>query len=179
MHSSLKIVCNKENGGGVGNLMFLKFLISLLKWYLPTAVSFITASHTLTKRVLQSILLLRLSFLKIAFTFHFFCRNFRMSDILAEPLFDWFINIYRPSTFSCKEKKSIITVCHYTSPFHLWKWAPKKSIFTSIQSTTLPCIILRASFIRYLLPQHSVSTFKIEKVFGSMETLPAIQKMLV
>ena len=105
MHSSLKIVCNKENGGGVGNLMFLKFLISLLKWYLPTAVSFITASHTLTKRVLQSILLLRLSFLKIAFTFHFFCRNFRMSDILAEPLFDWFINILRLSTFSCKEKK--------------------------------------------------------------------------
>ena len=32
-----------------------------------------------------------------------------MSDILAEPLFDWFINSLRPSTFSYKEEKSIIT----------------------------------------------------------------------
>ena len=32
VHSSLKIVCNKENlGGGGVYLMFLKFLISLLK----------------------------------------------------------------------------------------------------------------------------------------------------
>ena len=63
MHLSLKIVCNKVNGGG-GILMFLKFLISLLKLYLPTAASFITASHTLTKRVLHSILMLRLLFSK-------------------------------------------------------------------------------------------------------------------
>ena len=34
-----------------------------------------------------------LSFLKIVFTFRFFCRNFRMSDILEEPPFDWFINL--------------------------------------------------------------------------------------
>ena len=32
-----------------------------------------------------------------------------MSDILAEPLFDWLINLLRPSTFSYKEEKSIIT----------------------------------------------------------------------
>ena len=38
MHSSLKIVCNKENGGGgggggggEGDMMFLKFLIPQLK----------------------------------------------------------------------------------------------------------------------------------------------------
>ena len=36
-----------------------------------------------------------------------------------------------------------------------------------------------AAFIRYLQSQHPVSTFGIEKVFGSMKTLPAIQKMQV
>ena len=102
-----------------------------------------------------------------------------MSDILAEPLFDWFINIYRPSTFSCKEKEINNYSLSLYKPISFMKMSSEKSIFTSIQSTTLPCIILRTSFIRYLLPQHSVSTFGIEKVFGSMETLPAIQKMLV
>ena len=33
-----------------------------------------------------------------------------MSDILAEPSFDWFINLLRPSTFSYQEENSIITV---------------------------------------------------------------------
>ena len=32
-----------------------------------------------------------------------------MSDNLAEPPFDWFINLVRPSTFSYQEEKSIIT----------------------------------------------------------------------
>ena len=32
-----------------------------------------------------------------------------MSDILAEPPFDWFINLLCPSTFNYKEEKSIIT----------------------------------------------------------------------
>ena len=32
-----------------------------------------------------------------------------MSDILAEPLFDWFLNLLRPPAFSYKEEKSIIT----------------------------------------------------------------------
>ena len=144
----LKNCMQKENGGrggGVGNLMFLEFLISLLKWYLPTAVSFITASHTLTKRVLHSILMLRLSFLKIAFSFHFSCRNFRMSDILAEPLLDWFINLLRLSTFSYKEEKSIITAIQSVTiqTYFIDENAlRKKSIFTLIQSTTLPRIIL-------------------------------------
>ena len=45
--------------------MFLKFLIwsfLYLKWYLPTAVSFITASHTLTKRVFHSIFMFLATF---------------------------------------------------------------------------------------------------------------------
>ena len=45
------------------------------------------------KKVLHSILMLRLSFLKIVFTLRFFCRDFRMSDIIEEPPFDWFINL--------------------------------------------------------------------------------------
>ena len=115
MHSPLKMYAKKKMGGGGGGVIwcFFKFFLSLLKWYLPTAVSFISASHTLTKRVLHSIFMmsqvLRLSFLKIAFTFRFFCRNFRMSDILAEPPFDWFLNLLHPSTFSYQEEKSIIT----------------------------------------------------------------------
>ena len=36
-----------------------------------------------------------------------------------------------------------------------------------------------AAFIRHLQSQHSVSTFGIEKVCGSMKMLSAIQKMLV
>ena len=36
-----------------------------------------------------------------------------------------------------------------------------------------------AAFILHLQSQHPVSTFVIEKVFGSMKTLPTIQKMLV
>ena len=71
-----------------------------------------------------------------------------MSDILAEPLFDWFINLLRPSTFSYKEEKSIITAIqsitiqtHFIDENALRK---KKSIFTSKQSTTLPRIILRS-----------------------------------
>ena len=36
-----------------------------------------------------------------------------------------------------------------------------------------------AASIRHLQSQHPVSTFGIEKVFGSMKTLPAIRKMLV
>ena len=32
-----------------------------------------------------------------------------MSDILAEPLFDWFINLLRTSTFSYKKENPIIT----------------------------------------------------------------------
>ena len=32
-----------------------------------------------------------------------------MSDILAEPPFDWFINLLRPSTFNYQEENSIIT----------------------------------------------------------------------
>ena len=65
MHSSLKLYCNKENrggGGGGGG---------------GGSVSFITASHTLTKRVLHSILslMLRLSRLLSALS---------AGDILAE-----------------------------------------------------------------------------------------------
>ena len=108
-----------------------------------------------------------------------FCRNFRMSDILAEPPFDWFINLLRPSTFSYQEENSIIT---------------------AIQSITIQTYLIDENalrnnqyLLRYSLPHygplycaafilqslHPVSTFRIEKVCGSLKTLPVIQKMLV
>ena len=90
-----------------------------------------------------------------------FCRNFRMSDILAEPPFDWFLNLLCPSTFSYQGEKSIITAIQSVTiqTYFIDENAlQKKSIFTSIQSTTLPRIIPR-SFIRHLQSQHPVSTF--------------------
>ena len=99
--------------------MFLNFLISQLKNDIyPQQSAFITASHTLTKRVLHSILMLRLSLLKIVFTFHFFCvsalqelsyvRHFSRT-LMQTKLFDKFINLLRPSTFRYQEENSIIT----------------------------------------------------------------------
>ena len=46
---------------------------------------------------------------KITLTFRFFGKNSRMSDILAEPPFDWFINLLRLSIFSYQEENTIIT----------------------------------------------------------------------
>ena len=83
-----------------------------------------------------------------------------MSDILAEPPFDWFINLLHPSTFSYQEEKTIITGIQSVTiqTYFIDENAlQKKSIFTSIQSTTLPRIILRSFFaicnqnIRFLL----------------------------
>ena len=105
MHSSLKIVCNKENEGG-GSLMFLKFLISLLKcsqfhncipYTDKKSFTFNTQSHVGT------------FFSQSRIFFPIFCRNFHMSDILAEPPFGWFINLLGPSTLSYQEENSIIT----------------------------------------------------------------------
>ena len=101
-----------------------------------THCSFITASHTLTKGVLHSLLMLRLSFLKITFTFHFSAGKNCKSDILAEALFDWFINLIRPSAFIYKEEKSIITAIQ--SVTIQTYFIDEKSIFTLIQSTIVP-----------------------------------------
>ena len=155
---------------GGRDLMFLKFLrvISLLKWYLTTAVSFITAYHTLTKKeiyIQYSSFMLRHSFLKIVFTFRFFCKTFRMSDILAEPPFDWLINLLWPSTFSYQEENSIITTIQSVTiqTYFIDEKALQKINIYFEQSTTLPHIIYCAAFICHLQSQHPVSTFGIEK----------------
>ena len=104
-----------------------------------------------------------------------------MSDILAEPLFGWSINLLRLSTFSYQEENSIITAIQSVAiqTYFTDENALRKiSIFTSLQSTTLPCIIL-CSFYSPFAIKYPVSTLGIEKAFGSMKTLPAIQKMLV
>ena len=72
----LKIVCNKENGEWGGNLMFFENPYITAKMIFTHCSQFHNIPYTDKK---SSILMLRLSFLKITFTFRFFCRNFRMS----------------------------------------------------------------------------------------------------
>ena len=62
-----------------------------------------------------------------------------MSDILAEPLFDWFINIYRPSTFSCKEKKINNYSLSLYKPISFMKMSSEKIdiYFDTVYHTTL------------------------------------------
>ena len=77
-----------------------------------------------------------------------------MSDILAEPLLDWFINLLRLSTFSYKEEKSIITAIQSVTIqtyFIDENVLRKKSISTSIQSTTLLRIILRSFHLPFAI----------------------------
>ena len=100
-----------------------------------------------------------------------------MSDISAEPRFDWFINLLQPSTFSYKEENSIITVIQSVTiqTYFIDENALQKKI--NIYFDT----VYRASYCAAFILQslHQVSTFGIEKVCGSMKTLPVIQKMLV
>ena len=88
-----------------------------------------------------------------------------MSDILAEPLFDWFINLLRPPTFSYKEEKSIITaiqsVTIQTYFFH--ENELRKNQYLLRYSLPLYGALYCAAFIRHLQSQHQVSTFGIEK----------------
>ena len=95
-----------EGGGGGGGGQFDVFEVPYItaKMIFTHCSQFHNCIPYTDKKSFTINTLVATFFLKIAFTFHFFCRNFRMSDILAEPLFDWFINILRPSTFSCKEK---------------------------------------------------------------------------
>ena len=104
-----------------------------------------------------------------------------MSDILAEPLFDWFINLLRPSAFSYKEEKSIITAIQSVTiqTYFMDENGLLKNQYLLRYSLPHYRALYCAAFIRHLQSQHPVSTFGIEKVFGSMKTLPAIKKMLV
>ena len=72
-----------------------------------------------------------------------------MSDILAEPPFDWLINLLHPSTLSYQEENSIITAIQsitIQTYFIDDNVLGKKSKFTWIQSTTLPRIILHSFY---------------------------------
>ena len=104
-----------------------------------------------------------------------------MSYILAKPLFDWFLNPLRMSTFSYKEEKSIITAIQSVTiqTYFIDENGLRKN--QNLLRYSLPHYraLHCAAFIRHLQSQHQVSTFGIEKVFGLMKTLPAIQKMLV
>ena len=99
-----------------------------------------------------------------------------MADILAEPLFDWFINLLRPSTFSYKEEKSIITAIQSDTiqTYFIDKNALRKNQYLLIYSLPHYRALYCAAFIRHLQSQHPVSILELK-----MKTLPAIQKMLV
>ena len=157
--------------------MFWKFLLSLLKLYLPTAVSFITASHTLTKGYLHSILIslmLRLSFLKIAVSFHFSAGTFVSQTFSRTPVWLVYKSI-TPINIQLSRRKINNyggTVCHYTNLFHWWKWAPKKIniYFDTAYHTT-------AHYTAQLL--FAICNHNIRFLLPKLKTLSAIQKMLV
>ena len=104
-----------------------------------------------------------------------------MSDILAEPLFDRFINLLRPSTFIYQKESSIITAIQSVTlqTYFIDENAFRKNQYLLQYSLSHYPALYCTAFFRHFQSQHLVSTFGIEKVFGSMKTLPAIQKMLV
>ena len=95
----------------------------------------------------------------------FFCRNFCMSDILAEPPFDRFINLLSRSTFSYQEAKSIITAIQSVTiqTYFIDENALRKNQYLLRYSLPHYRALYCAAFIRHLQSQHLVSTFGIEK----------------
>ena len=102
-----------------------------------------------------------------------------MSDILAEPPFDWFINLLQPSTFRYQEENSIITAIQSVTiqTYFIDENALRKNQYLLPYSLPHYRALYCSAFILQSL--HPVSTFGIEKICGSMKTLPVIQKMLV
>ena len=86
-----------------------------------------------------------------------------MSDILAEPLFDWFINLLRPSTFSYQEENSIITAIQSVTiqTYFIDENALRKNQYLLRYSLQHYRALYCAAFILQSL--HPVSTFVIEK----------------
>ena len=97
-------------------------------------------------------------------------------DILAGPLFYWFINLLHPSTFSYKEENSIITAIQSViiQTYFIDENVLRKNQYLLRYSLPHYRALYCAAFIGHLQSQHPVSTFRIEKVFRSMKTLPAI-----
>ena len=87
-----------------------------------------------------------------------------MSNILAKSLFDWFINLLRPSTFSYKEEKSIITAIQSVTiqTYFMYENAVQKIQYLLQYSLPHYRTLYCAAFIRHLQSQHPVSTFGIE-----------------
>ena len=96
-------------------------------------------------------------------------------------LFDWFINLLRPSIFGYQEENSIITGIQSVTiqTYFIDENALRKIQYLLRYSLPHYCALHCSAFVRHLQSQHPVSTFGIEQVFGSMKTLPVIQKMLV
>ena len=103
-----------------------------------------------------------------------------MSDILAKPPFDLFINQLRPFTFSYQEENSVITVIQSVTiqTYFIDENALRKNQYLLRYGRPHYCALYCAAFIRHLQLQHPVSTFRIENVCGSMKTLPAVGRAL-
>ena len=102
-----------------------------------------------------------------------------LSYMYAEPrFFDWFKNLILRSTFSYQEEISIITAIQSVTiqTYFIDEYALRKNQYLLRYSLPHYHALYCAAFICHLQSQHPVSTFRIEKICGS---LPAIQKMIV
>ena len=76
------------------------------------------------------------------------------SDILAEPPFDWFINLFRSPIFSYQEENSIITAIQSVTiqTFSLMKMRSEKNQYLLRYSLPhYPCIILRSFYLPFAI----------------------------
>ena len=157
MHSSLKIVCNKENGGGV------------VVPYITAKIIFTHCSqfHNCIPYTDKKNFYIQysVSCCDSLFSKSRLLSAFSAGDILAE---------LRPSRRKFNNYSD--TVCQ---TYFIDENALRKNQYLLRYSLPHYRALYCAAFIRHLQSQHPVSTFGIETVCGSMKTLSAIQKMLV
>ena len=139
MHSSLKIVCNK---GGFD--VFEGLYITAKMMFTHCSQFHNCIPYTDKKSFTFN--------LQSHVTTFFYQNRVYFPLILAEPPFDWFINLLRPSTFSYQKENSIITAVQSVTiqPISSMKMCSEKiNIYfeSLIQSTTLPRIILRSFYL--------------------------------
>ena len=149
----LLAIFKKMGGGGGGN-----DVLSLLKWYLPcqfhNCIPY-TDKKNLTFNTHDPVAKLPWQVV-ICFTvcvISILAGTFVCQTLMKTKPFDWFINLLRLSTFSYQEEKSMITAIQSVTiqTYFIDENALQKSIFTSMQSTTLPHIILRSFYLPFAI----------------------------
>ena len=129
--------------------------------------------HTLANRVLFSILMLRLSLPKIAFTFRFFCvsavlQETFLQNLMQTKLFAWFINLLRPSIFGYQEENSIITTIQSVTiqTYSIDENALRKNLYLLRYSLPHYCALHCAAFIHHLQSHYTTSGFYFQYLKG-------------